>query len=91
MFLLSYTEAKELFNSDSERACKPTSYVKTRTNKTYTDENGNRSWWLRSLENSQNYARFVNYDGYPNPNIKVDSTYPAVRPVFWIDLTSDIF
>ena len=88
VFLLSYKEAKDYFASNSERTCKPTSYAKTRTNSAYIDHNGNRSWWLRSLDISPAYARFVNYDGSPGPVIKVNSQIPAVRPALWIDLNA---
>ena len=86
VFLLSYAEAKDYFDSDSERTCKPTSYAKTRTNLVYTDHNGNRSWWLRSLDSSPTYASFVNYDGRLGVITKVNFEAPAVRPALWVDL-----
>ena len=85
VYLLSYAEAKDYFDSDSERTCKPTSYAKTRTNLVYTDANGNRSWWLRS-PSSLTSATFVNYDGSLISVGKVNFKVPAVRPALWIDL-----
>ena len=86
VFLLSYEEAKDYFDSNSERTCKPTSYALTRTNRAYTDHNENRSWWLRSLDSSPTYASFVNYDGHLGAITKVNFEAPAVRPALWVDL-----
>ena len=91
IFLLSITEAKKYFSSDSARECQPTAYAKAQgarrsSSSTYA---GNCRWWLRSPGNTQRNAASVYIDGYVDYlGDRVDYSYGAVRPALWIDLKS---
>ncbi len=88
VFLLSITEAKKYFSSDSARQCKPTEYAVA--NGAYvSSNNGNCWWWLRSPGNTQNYAARVHTDGsviYGGDYVNYD--FDCVRPALWINLDS---
>ena len=86
VFLLSYAEAWKYFKSDDARKCQPTKYAVAQN--AYKASNGNCRWWLRSPGPSS--ADFV-YDDGAHPTIYVSGSSAAVRPAFWLDLSSDIF
>ena len=91
IFLLSIAEVNQYFESDSERACKPTAYAKAQGAWTSSSEasGGNCRWWLRSPGGYQNYAATVysagTVDGY---GYSVNYSHYAVRPALWVDLHS---
>ena len=89
LFLLSYTEAGKHFESDSDRACKPTTYAEAK-GADITDS-GNCLWWLRSPGDFQGSVALVGSIGSLGSNIRGDLDYVAVRPAFWIDLESEFF
>ena len=93
IFLLSITEAKKYFSSDSARECQPTAYAKaqgvwTMSSGTYA---GNCLWWLRSIGLEQLCAALINYDGDVDQydgGLGVNFSTYAVRPALWINLES---
>ena len=88
VFLLSYTEAWKYFVSDTARQCQPTKYAVAQN--AYKASNGNCWWWLRSPGSSSSSACSVNSYGARRYGV-VDYDNAAVRPAFWLDLSSDIF
>lgn len=85
VFLLSYEEAMDYYESDMDRKCTPTQYAKARG----VPKNINTqtcSWWLRSPGVVQNNAMVAPYsaDGRNFGTTKVNSPYTAVRPAIWI-------
>ena len=88
VFLLSITEAKKYFTSDSARQCKPTKYAIAR-GAWASSSNGNCWWWLRSPDFNQLSAAGVNYDGsfYCSGDFGKYSD-GSVRPALWITLDS---
>ena len=88
VFLLSYAEAWKYFTSDNAKKCNNTAYVASRNS--YMSMAGHSdSWWLRSPGSSSSSAASV--DDYGARTYTVDYTNVAVRPAFWLDLSSDIF
>lgn len=85
VFLLSITEVNNYFGSNSVRKCKNTDYAVANG----AWESG-CCWWLRSPGVDQTYATGV-YDtgSIIESGYDVDNNYLAVRPVMWIDLSSD--
>lgn len=88
VFLLSYAEAWKYFKSDDARKCQPTKYVEAQN--ASKGSNGNCKWWLRSPGASSSFAGSVDNNGARDYN-SVNLTSIAVRPAFWLDLSSDIF
>ena len=93
VFLLSISEAKEYFDSDTARRCQGTAYCYAQGAKEYS--NGYCNWWLRTPTGRPSYldrAAFVDADGSVNDNSVsneghgVTLDYDAVRPALWIDL-----
>lgn len=88
VFLLSITEAKKYFSSDSARQCKATEYA-VAGGAYVNSDNGNCWWWLRSPGIYQNCAAYVFADGdVSGGGNRIDRDYNAVRPALWIDLNS---
>ena len=88
VFLLSYAEAWKYFKSDDARECQPTKYAVAQN--AYKASNGNCRWWLRSPGAWSDFAAIVDFDGARSSR-NVRSSNVAVRPAFWLDLSSDIF
>lgn len=87
VFLLSITEAKKYFSSDSARQCEPTDFAVAKGAR--KSDNGNCPWWLRSPGCFQVNAAGVNHGGYVGVYGQyVDYDLDAVRPALWIDLNS---
>jgi len=85
VFLLSISEVKQYFTSDSARKCQPTVYAKKQG--AYTNSDGFCWWWLRSPGYHQGRAAYVYYYGGVNEiGDTVDYDDYAVRPALWIDL-----
>ncbi len=85
VFLLSITEAKEYFSSNSLRTCKGTEYCYARG--AYKDGSGECWWWLRSPGRNNYNASGVDEDGLINSG-DVSSRGGVVRPALWVDLES---
>lgn len=86
VFLLSIAEAETLFRSDADRVAKNTAYAKE---KGAYDSNGADWWWLRSPGIYMELAAFVDTIGSVyRRGIYVNGDAYAVRPAFWIHLTS---
>ncbi|MBQ3371727.1 MAG: hypothetical protein IJG40_01170 [Oscillospiraceae bacterium] len=89
IFLLSYAEAKKYFQSDDERICIPTKYVKEHG--AYTKKStGACAWWLRT---SIDYGSFgtamaVTVDGVIDSSCygDINSNVRTVRPALWINI-----
>ena len=83
VFLLSETEVKEYFGSESERICEPTNYALSQN--AYA-KGSVRCWW--SLRTSVGYGSYVNYvDDEGDISIQaVDKDYFGIRPAMWITL-----
>ncbi len=89
IFVLSYHEAFDLyFHSDHARVSKPTAYAVARG--AYESSNGSCWWLLRSPGSSLNYAAGIFSDGLCY-SFDVVNTTCAIRPAFWLNLSSDIF
>ena len=80
VFLLSITEAKKYFTSNSARICYPTAYAKA--NGAYTNSSSGACWWwLRSPGGNADDASVVNSDGSViTSGYYVYSSYGSVRP-----------
>ncbi len=91
IFLISFAEAEEFFDSDNSRRCVPTEYAIAKgayTNSNY-EVNGKATcyWWLRTSGNYSTSAVRVNHDGSVHDSgIPVSNGYAAVRPALWVDL-----
>ena len=88
VFLLSYAEAGEFFNSKEGRCCLASAYAKAQG--VYTTANGNCWWWLRSPGLDQSNAAYVNTDGSLGGS-NVYSGSGAVRPAFRLNLKLEPF
>ena len=87
VFLLSITEVKQYFSSDSVRQCQGTAYCYALG--AYKASNGNCRWWLRSPGFGSNDAANVQSEGFVGIQgniVNFDSN--AVRPALWINLGS---
>ncbi len=84
VFLLSITEVKKHFTSDSARQCQGTAYSYAQG--AYKASNGNCWWWLRSPGEASSNAAGVSYIGSVVSAYSVDNDYGAVRPALWIEL-----
>ena len=88
IFLLSYTEAREYFSSDSLRACIPTEYaIAQRTSRWNGSENC--WWWLRSTSQDKIRADYVDECGIAQSAHFVDLDRTGIRPAMWIDLNPE--
>lgn len=86
IFLLSITEAREYFASDSARRCRGTAYCYERG--AVKHDNGNCWWWIRSQGNYSYNGSFFRSDGsYFHYGQHVDYKLVAVRPAMWIDFS----
>ena len=88
VFLLSYLEASEFFESKEARCCVPTEYAKAQSAQVNND--GNCWWWLRSPGGLQYAAALVNPDGSLGNSGSANRGRIAVRPAFWLNLESGI-
>lgn len=86
VYLLSISEALDLFSGNSDRICEPTTYCKAR----FTSY----SWWLRSPGLASNFAAIVWDDGAidgPDDGRSFDqyvtNIYQTVRPVICLQLS----
>ena len=98
VFLLSITEAKKYFSSDSSRQCVPTDYAVAQDANTSSDYTvGGKAvcpWWLRSPGDSQYYPAYIDFTGAVNSRrVSVfhyddflDLRYDCVRPALWINV-----
>lgn len=95
IFLLSITEAEELFDSDEARICKATDHAVSEVR--YDLEYITDRWWLRTRGESWYKVAVVTDDGYIDYyGEKVDSGFfydplIMVRPALWVDLDSGVF
>lgn len=81
VYLLSFSEAKTYFGSNSERICEATDYVKAK--------NTSKMWWLRSVGGYQDNAVYVDANGNVyERGTQVTDVRAAVRPVIWINLNT---
>ena len=86
VFLLSISEAEDLFEDDNARICYPTEYALARGAWTL-DKTGSCTWWLRSNDLGSRNAAIVNTDGWVNDAGKrFDFGTVSVRPALWINL-----
>lgn len=91
VFLLSYEESEQYFDSSLDRMCLPTNYAVSqgadiRVHDDEVTESG--WWWLRSPGEAQHHASFVNFDGTRYSNA-VGNEYLSVRPALWISLDKE--
>ena len=90
VFILSDTEAEQLFAGDADRIAYTTSYAKDNGAKTLGSGEG--WYWLRSTGYGTGKATCVSYGGsiyYYGLDMNDDET--AVRPALWVDLSSGLF
>ena len=93
VYLLSLTEARDLFADNEARQCVPTACAwQWGYPEEYFDTEGRATvrWWTRSL--SEEYAGRIDLDGdYDNSNVPYEVTYVSwVCPVIWADLTTGL-
>ena len=93
VYLLSLTEARDLFADNEARRCVPTSYAwDWGYPEEYFDAEGRATvrWWTRSLAGET--AGRIDLDGdYDGSNVPYDVTRGSwVRPVIWVDLASGL-
>lgn len=86
IFLLSTSEAEDLFLSDKERKCEATEYAEAQ-GAYINDKTGKVLWWLRSPGRDNSDAMRVSHDGSISyGGYSVDSEYICVRPVCWVTI-----
>lgn len=86
IYLLSTSEVKEYFYSNSERICKVTEYAKDNGVLQYGSTDG-CSWWLRSPGYYQNKVAVVLFDGsIGDIGAESNKNNYGVRPVMWVNL-----
>ncbi|MBE6540779.1 MAG: TIR domain-containing protein [Ruminococcaceae bacterium] len=90
VFLLSNTEVKIYFSSQSARKCQATAYAEANCNAYAINSNGYCDWWLRSRGGYANEAARMFSDGSGVDSETGDDviTKNAVRPAMWIDISS---
>lgn len=87
--LLSISEAKKYFPSNSDRACKATEYAIAQG--VQVDNNGNSWWWLRTPGQLDGYAAGVFRNGEVDPI--GDIFYhegDGIRPVIWVNFDKEV-
>jgi len=86
VFLLSSSEAREYFDSATQRQCYPTEYA--RNNGAWiSSDNRKCCWWLRTSERV-GYATTVNAVGDLHSDLESVSTNDiCVRPAIWISVS----
>ena len=90
VFLLSISEAQELFENSQARMCSLTSYALTHDDST----SGTRAWWLRTMGENQYSVACVSFDGSINHRgspfyLNNNTNWPhgsGVRPVIWVNI-----
>lgn len=85
VFLLSIPEAKNYFDTDSDRQCQGTEYCFAQG--AYNVGNNNCWWWLQSQGWYSRQAAYVDSRGSVNKNGNdVGAGSHAVRPALWLNL-----
>lgn len=88
VFLFSYMEALELFNSFSDRMAFGTDYAQSQglfVNR-QINEPESSYWYLRTPGSNYPYdSYFVTYFGGVHDNFYVNRTYYGIRPAIWIE------
>ena len=85
VFLLSISEARRYFGSDSARICYPTDYAISRG--VWLAAGGSCGWWLRSPGILLGEAALIDCAGYidTDGDWGVNFSHWMVRPVLWYD------
>ena len=90
IFLLSYAEANNYFDSDKARLCQPTAYAKSQGVGVSFDGSDNCLWWLRSPGFTQYFVAYVRRDGSLDGSLNnythAGRSNAPVRPAMWINL-----
>ncbi len=86
VFLLSMSEATNLFLDDNQRKCEPTAYARTKG--AHLSSNAMTYWWLRTI--TQGSDAYVNNDGLVDYRGDLQRNDFAVRPAIWISLEDDV-
>ena len=84
IFLLSYAEANQYFDSDDDRISQATDYAKGQ-GAHINSSNDSCWWWLRSPGSNQDDAADVGAGGALGYNTAVNYDGDTVRPAIWID------
>ncbi len=89
VFLLSYAEARQYFDSEEDRRCVPTTYAVARGGRisSYDTADGQPTgwWWTRLPGNESKYTIYV-HDAGGGDYIDVNWPGSLVRPALWLDL-----
>jgi hypothetical protein len=85
VFILSKSEAEELFEYASWRATLPTDTAK----KGGARVQKNACWWWLRKNDASDSAPYVNFDGNIVSEFAVDYGKVAVRPVMWVSVETD--
>lgn len=91
IFLLSYEESEQYFDSAFDRMCLPTNYAVSQGADIRVHDDGVTEsgwWWLRSPGEAEHHASFVNFDGTRYSNA-VGNEYLSVRPALWVSLDEE--
>lgn len=86
VFILSSTEAKQYFDTDSERICYPTAYAEAKGAWCLTD-GSSCNWWLRTTATiKHSYSAYhVDWDGEIS-GLTVHHDQASVRPAMWVNI-----
>ncbi len=97
MFILSFREALKYVGDKTDMKARMAPTVYARFKGAYEDEwsvteDGDKSgkWWLRSPGRASFDAAMVEYDGKLGSGL-IDSGEVCVRPVFWLDLNTNVY
>lgn len=95
VFLLSISEAKEYFASNTARKCTATEYAKNRYayyvgntdySSLYYSESRSGNWWLRTPGHYEDYAADICGDGSVSLDGFLVGYVRLIRPAMWIEI-----
>ena len=86
IFLLSYDDVNNYFDSLEDRECEATSYAKA-TGAFVNKENEKTRWWLRTPGYSSGDTLFVEFNGdVPTHGNHFGDNIFTIRPAFWLHI-----
>lgn len=90
IFLLSFAESNEYFDSDDDRIAWPSSYAISQELPVWVERNS-ASWWLRSPGRNNAYNSYVGPNGDNDREIASESSrFAGIRPAMWVAWNPDV-